>query len=79
MTSIEGQSAEDLLVEAKPAGLYTTPYESLLTGKRPPGTGDQGPVSRWGYINQTGEYDPQHPARFEYVKEALRAFGVDFL
>jgi hypothetical protein len=31
VTTIEGQSAEDLLNEAKRLGLDTTPYESLLT------------------------------------------------
>lgn len=36
MTTIEGQSAADLLVEAKRLGLHTTPYESLRAEKRPP-------------------------------------------
>lgn len=33
----------------------------------------------WDYTNQTGEYDPQHPTQVEYVKEALKSFGFDFL
>lgn len=41
VTTIEGQSAEDLLAEAKRLGLDTTPYESLLTGTTDPGTPDQ--------------------------------------
>jgi hypothetical protein len=32
VTTIEGQSAEDLLAEAKRLGLDTKPYESLITG-----------------------------------------------
>ena len=31
VTTVEGQSAEDLLAEAKRLGLDTSPYESLLT------------------------------------------------
>lgn len=41
LTTIEGQSAEDLLAEAKALGLDTTPYDSLLTGHPAPGTPDQ--------------------------------------
>lgn len=41
VTTIEGQSAEDLLAEAKRLGLDTTPYESLLTGTPDPGTDNQ--------------------------------------
>ena len=33
----------------------------------------------WDYTNQSGEYDPNHPTQLEYVKEALMAFGIDFL
>jgi hypothetical protein len=33
----------------------------------------------WDYTNKTGEYDPQHPTQVQYVKEALKAFGIDFL
>ncbi len=43
VTTIEGQSAADLLAEAKRLGLDTTPYESLLTGTSTPGTADQDP------------------------------------
>ena len=38
ITTIEGQSAEDLLAEAKRLGLDTSPYESLLTGNTDKGT-----------------------------------------
>jgi hypothetical protein len=38
VTTIEGQSAEDLLEEAKRLGLNTSQYEPLLTGNRSPGT-----------------------------------------
>jgi len=41
VTTIEGQSAEDLLAEARALGLDTTPYESLLTPSPDPGTPDQ--------------------------------------
>ena len=43
VTTIEGQSAEDLLAEAKRLGLDTTPYESLLTDNRAPGTATEDP------------------------------------
>jgi hypothetical protein len=33
----------------------------------------------WDYTNRSGEYDPQHPTQVEYVKEALKAFGIDLL
>jgi hypothetical protein len=42
VTTIEGQSAEDLLAEAKRLGLDTTRYESLLTPTTDPGTPSQG-------------------------------------
>jgi hypothetical protein len=38
VTTIEGQSAEDLLAEARKLGLDTSAYESLLTGNSTPGT-----------------------------------------
>lgn len=41
VTTIEGQSAEDLLAEANRLGLDTTPYESLLTGSPDPGAATQ--------------------------------------
>lgn len=41
VTTIEGQSAEDLVAEAKRLGLDTTPYESLLTGTTDPRTPNQ--------------------------------------
>jgi len=33
----------------------------------------------WDYSNQSGEFEPAHPTQLEYVKEALRAFRIDFL
>jgi hypothetical protein len=33
----------------------------------------------WDYANQSGEFDPSHPTQLEYVKECLRAFGIDYL
>jgi hypothetical protein len=41
VTTVEGQSAEDLLAEAKRLDLDTTPYESLLTRASTPRTSDQ--------------------------------------
>lgn len=46
VTTIEGQSAEDLLAEAKRLGLDTTPYESLLTSTTDPGTDNQDPTQK---------------------------------
>jgi ferric-dicitrate binding protein FerR (iron transport regulator) len=42
VTTIEGQSAEDLLAEARALGLDTSTYEPLLTGNSTPGTPAQG-------------------------------------
>jgi hypothetical protein len=33
----------------------------------------------WDYTNQSGEYDPAHPTQLEYVKEVLKALGIDYL
>ena len=46
VTTIEGQSAEDLLAEAKRLGLDTSPYESLLTGKIDKGTATEDPAKK---------------------------------
>jgi hypothetical protein len=43
VTTIEGQSADDLLAEAKRLGLDTTQYESLLTANSTPGTATEDP------------------------------------
>ncbi len=43
VTTIEGQSAEDLLAEAKRLGLDTTPYKPLLIRTRAPGTATEDP------------------------------------
>jgi hypothetical protein len=42
LTTMEGQSAEDLLAEARALGLDTSTYEPLLTGNSTPGTPAQG-------------------------------------
>ena len=44
VTTIEGQSADDLLAEAKALGLDTSAYESLLTGHSTPGTPTEDPT-----------------------------------
>ena len=33
----------------------------------------------WDYSNKSGEFEPNHPTQLEYVKEALKAFGIDYL
>jgi hypothetical protein len=44
VTMIEGQSADDLLAEARSLGLDTSAYEPLLTGSSTPGTEPQNPT-----------------------------------
>jgi hypothetical protein len=46
ITTIEGQSAEDLLSEAKALGLDISAYEPLLTGNSTPGTDTQDPTQK---------------------------------
>lgn len=36
-------------------------------------------MEHWDYTNNTGEFDPAHPTQLEYVKETMKAFGIDRL